>query len=147
MKIFIERSENDQYRVGSWVYITRTRNSTCPYYNLKRYLSLAKVTGDDYIFRASTRKRTGVVLRKGNKPLSYTAARETVMDAIDSIGLNKKLFGLHSLRRGGATPAARICVNDRLFKKHGRWRSENAKDGYVSEDLETRLYVTRNLGI
>ena len=54
---------------------------------------------------------------------------------------------MHSLRRGGETHSCRRGVHDRLFKKHGRWPSENVKDGYVSEDLETKLSVTRNLGI
>ena len=68
------------------------------------------------------------------------------MEAIQAIGLNRKLFGTHSFRRGGATHAAGHGISDRLFKKHGRWKSDNAKDGYVSEDMDTRLSVTRNLG-
>ena len=81
------------------------------------------------------------------KPIAYTSTRDTVMAAVQDIGLNRKLFGLHSFRRGGASEAARRGGPDRLFKKHGRWKSENAKDGYVSEDTETRLTVSRNLGI
>ena len=38
-------------------------------------------------------------------------------------------------------------VPDRLFKRHGRWRSENAKDGNVEDSLEERLRVSRSLGI
>jgi hypothetical protein len=38
-------------------------------------------------------------------------------------------------------------VPDRLFKVHGRWKSENANDGYVCEDLEKWLSVSKNLGI
>ena len=69
------------------------------------------------------------------------------MEAVQSIGLNRKLFELHSFRRRGATEAANQGCPDRLFKKHGGWKSNNAKDGYVSEDLEMRLSVSRNLGI
>ncbi|XP_033729279.1 uncharacterized protein LOC117318361 [Pecten maximus] len=43
-------------------------------------------------------------------------------------------FGLHSFRAGGASAAANHGIPDRLFKKHGRWRSETAKDGYVKDD-------------
>jgi pyocin large subunit-like protein len=39
------------------------------------------------------------------------------------------------LRSGGASQAANNNVIDRLFKAHGRWRSENAKDGYVKDSL------------
>ena len=57
------------------------------------------------------------------------------------------MFGLHSLRSGGASAAAAAGVEDRLFKKHGRWKSENAKDGYIKEALTQRLSVSKNLGI
>ncbi|XP_065939468.1 uncharacterized protein [Magallana gigas] len=59
----------------------------------------------------------------------------------------KKKFGLHSLRSGGATAAAAARVNDRIFKKHGRWKSETAKDSYVRETLSEKLSVSSNLGI
>jgi hypothetical protein len=48
-----------------------------------------------------------------------------------------KKFGLHSLRSGGATTCANLRISDRLFKKHGRRRSETAKDGYVKDSLPT----------
>ena len=38
-------------------------------------------------------------------------------------------------------------IADRLFKRHGRWASENAKDGYVKDDFNSRLSVTKSLGI
>jgi hypothetical protein len=47
-----------------------------------------------------------------------------------------KKFGLHSLRSGGATTCANLGISDRLFKKHGRWSSETAKDGYVKDSLQ-----------
>ena len=48
---------------------------------------------------------------------------------------------------GGASSAAAAGISDRLFKKHGRWRSEKAKDGYVRETIQEKLHVTKNLGI
>ena len=36
---------------------------------------------------------------------------------------------------------------DRLFKKHGRWRSDTAKDAYVKEKDEIKHSVSLNLGI
>jgi len=38
-------------------------------------------------------------------------------------------------------------VPDRLFKRHGHWKSENAKDGYIDDAVERRLFVTRQLGL
>ena len=40
-----------------------------------------------------------------------------------------------------------FAVPDRLFKRHGRWRSENAKDGYVKDSFNDLLFVSKNLGI
>jgi len=54
---------------------------------------------------------------------------------------------LHSLRRGGATAAANRGVNDRLFQKHGRWKSVGVKDGYVEDDLKNLLSVSLGLGL
>ena len=59
--------------------------------------------------------------------ISYTRAREIVLDAFSQLGFPAKLFGLHSLRSGGATAAANAGVNDRLFKRHGRWRSDKLR--------------------
>ena len=51
----------------------------------------------------------------------------------------------HSFQAGGATAAAAAQVPDRLFKRHGRWRSENAKDGYVKDPEAVQLGVSKNL--
>ena len=50
-----------------------------------------------------------------------------------------------SLCAGGATAAANAGVEDRLFKRHGRWKSASAKD-YVKVSVERRLEVTRQSG-
>jgi len=54
---------------------------------------------------------------------------------------------LHSLRSGGATAAANRGIPDRLFKRHGRWSSESAKDGYVKDSIDERLRVSQCLGL
>lgn len=82
-----------------------------------------------------------------NRPISYSRVRELFRTSLDKIDLDKSKFGLHSLGSGGATSAANNSVADRLFKTHGRWRSENAEDGYVQDDVRTKLSVSLNLGI
>ena len=79
--------------------------------------------------------------------MSYTRVREIFLHKFASIGLDPKSFGIHSLRAGGATTAANSGVPDRLFKRHGRWRSENAKDAYIKDDIKSRLAVSLNLGL
>ena len=73
--------------------------------------------------------------------------REIFREMLRAIGHNPDQFGLHSLRSGGATAAANSGVADRLFKRHGRWKSELAKDGYVKDSLCNRLQVSKGLGL
>jgi len=51
------------------------------------------------------------------------------------------------LRSGGATMAANNGVSDRMFQRHGRWKSVEAKDTYVDDDPEQRLSVSKFLGL
>lgn len=151
MIIFIAKSKTDCYRKGKSVYIAKLSTSLCPVNTLCTYLQEAKidVQSNMYIFRSLSylKKSDKFVLRNRNEKLSYTRARELVKSALQEIGEKEANFGLHSFRSGGATTAANYGISDRLFKIHGRWRSELAKDGYVSENLQKRLSVTKNLGI
>ncbi|XP_076113718.1 integrase/recombinase xerD homolog [Mytilus galloprovincialis] len=150
VKLFLEQSKADVYREGRDVVISKTGNNTCPVAMLEHYMKLAKISenSDEFIFRSLSycSKSDTYKLRK-NVPISYTRAREVLLNALETIGLDKKQFGLHSLRSGGATAAAAAGVEDRLFKKHGRWKSENAKDGYIKESIDNRLSVSKKLGI
>ena len=67
--------------------------------------------------------------------MSYTRTREIFLEAVQIMGLNKADYGLHSMRAGGATAAANKGIEDRLLKSHGRQRSENAKDGYILDNV------------
>ena len=77
----------------------------------------------------------------------YTTLREQFKTKMKYSGYQAEKFGIHSLRAGGALAAANAEVPDRLFKRHGRWQSENAKDGYIKDSLEKRLSVTKCLGL
>ena len=149
-KVFIQKSKTDSYREGKWVLIARTGKLTCPVSMLKRYLVKAnRADKDSFIFRSLNYFRScrQYKLKRTTKPLSYSRTREIVLEGLKEIGLNPKQFGLHSLRAGRTTSAANNGVPDRLFKRHGRWRWENAKDGYVKDDLRSLLSVSMSLGI
>lgn len=68
-------------------------------------------------------------------------------EAFVDIGLRKEDFGLHSLRSNGVTLATKKGLKDRLFKRYGIWKSENAKDRYIHDNLESLLVVTKSLGL
>ena len=79
--------------------------------------------------------------------LTYTRLRECFKEKLKAPGFTAEQFGQHSLRVGGTTAAANNGVPDRLFKRHGRWRSESAKDGYIKDSMEARMSVSENLGL
>ena len=82
-----------------------------------------------------------------SKGLSYTRLRELVLEAFKDIVPDISTIGTHSLRSGGATAAANAGIPDHLFKRHGRWSSGSAKDGYVKDSLSSRLSVSKALGV
>ena len=84
---------------------------------------------------------------KDSSVLSYSTLRDLFNTKVKQLGYPAEQFGLHSLRAGGASAAANPDVPDHLFKRHGRWKSENAKDGYVDDSVEKRLSVTKSLGL
>lgn len=71
--------------------------------------------------------------------------RELFHAKLEQLGYDKNQFSPHSLRAGGATAAAGIP--DRLFRRHGRWKSETAKDGYVKESEAALLSVSKGLNL
>lgn len=150
MRVFIERSKTDIYRNGAWVVIANTAKSTCPVRLTLRYFDSGQFPpeSNQFLFRPlKFLSKTGVYEFRNLSQLSYTRAREIVLSAFDSIGLPKQDYGLHSFRAGGASAAANANIGDRLFKRHGRWRSEKAKDGYVKDNIDSLLSVSRSLGI
>lgn len=57
-------------------------------------------------------------------------------------------LGTHSLRASGATAAANAeGVSDRCIKRHGRWKTDLAKDGYIDDPIEKKLFITRQLNL
>ena len=117
-----------QHKIDDYIYLAKTRKETCPVALLQLYLEKAGITSAGFIFCGLMEVKAGHKLRKVDKLISYTTLPHNVLTAIARIGLNTKLFGLHSMRRRGATYTANNRVSDCLFKKLGRWASEGAKD-------------------
>ena len=162
MLIFIESSKTDQYRDGAWFPISRTNNSSCPVANLERYAELAEITFEEssHLFEGITFKKGRNILNSSclkysrvrernilnSSCLKYSRVRELAKEAFAEF-IDPNIIGVHSLRAGGASAAANAGIPDRLFKRHGRWMSDKAKDRYIKDNLEERLKVSRSLGI
>lgn len=149
MTILIERSKTDQLREGTNLIIARTHTALCPVQMLRNWLNLFDdMPSNSYIFRAFYKNKAGNLLFKStNKPIAYSTVRDKLKKSLEKIGLDSKKYGMHSLRSGAASAAANSGINDRLFKRHGRWRSDKAKDGYIKDDLAHLLSVSQNLGL
>ena len=148
LRIRIGRSKTDQLRQGDEVLIARTSSRTCPVAILESYMKQTGMSWDDhrFLFRPIQKTKRGEMLRESGQ-ISYSCLRDLFRKNLDCLGFSSGDFGLHSLRAGGASAAANAKVPDRLFKRHGRWKSENAKDGYVKDDVERRLEVSKSLGL
>ena len=147
MSVFIESSKTDKYRDGAWILISRTGTFLCPVLNVERYLQWAGILCDSDVFLFShlTATKNGYVLRKDGKHLSYSNLRTLFLEAFKPHVSDINRYCLHSLRAGGATEACNRGIPDRMFKRHGRWLSDSAKDGYVKDSVEERLKVSRSL--
>ena len=62
-----------------------------------------------------------------------------LLGRLNTLGYPADQFGIYSLRAGGATAAAGSGVPDKLFKRHGRWKSDTAKDGYVEDSVQAEV--------
>lgn len=149
VKIIIRCSKTDQYHFGNEVLLSKLESDTCPLFTFRKYASMSNLDlkSDFFAFRPIVRNASGCKLIHVNKKLSYTTTRERLVARLREVCGPGPNLGLHSLRAGGASAAANAGIRDRYFKRHGRWKSENAKDGYVADSLEARLSVSRSLGL
>ena len=147
-RIIIPKSKNDQYRDGSEILLSELDSIACPVKALRKYIEVSNVNlhSNDYLFKGMYRNSKGVGLRKQQKKLSYTRTREILISRLREVVSSKFNLGLHSLRAGGATAAANSGVNDRCWRRHGRWRSD-AANGYIKDTLASRLSVSKSLGL
>lgn len=151
-EIFVEKSKTDVLRDGNVVVIAKTGNSTCPVELLLRYLHKAEILpgSDEFIFRSVhfCKRQKRHVLRKDKlKPMSYSNVRDHFKCRFAEMGFDPSLFGLHSFRSGAATASVHRASSERLWQRHGRWKSVTARDGYVKDSLKDRLSVSLNLGL
>ncbi|XP_077977463.1 integrase/recombinase xerD homolog [Glandiceps talaboti] len=148
-RLNITHSKTDQYRQGNSVVIAKVGSFACQFALLQRYSTAASINFciSDFLFKPVVRSKSVCKLVGKNKKLSYTRARETIVSRLREVCGASRVLGLHSLRAGGATAAANAAIGDRCWKRHGRWKSDTAKDGYIEDSLEHRLEVTQKSSV
>ena len=127
--------------------LAKSDSVSCPFHLLNRYVSATNLDLSSSLpfFRSLHFHNVTSSYSLRSTGMSYTRTREIVLQAFAELGYPRHLFGLHSLRAGGASAAANAGVSDRLFKRHGRWKSDRAKYGYIKDSLESLLSVSKSL--
>ena len=120
--IFIKKSKTDQLRESRAVVIAETRSSTCPCYLLMAYMSKTHRAGnsEEYLFRPISSSENRKRLVSLNKPISYSAYRDSFKKSFPDIVPDISGFSTHSTRSGGATLAANSVVSEKNIQRHSR---------------------------
>ena len=149
MVIQVQKSKNDQLRRGNKVVISELSSSACPVSLLKRYLDKFRIPPNsrDLNFKPISKGRGSCKLVFPHKPISRSYIRDGLRRDLKNIGVDPSKFGPHSLRSGGASSTANNGINDRIFQRHGRWKSAEAKNIYVDDSIELRFTVSKRLGL
>eukprot|EP00117_Sycon_ciliatum_P009518 scpid21935/ scgid11781/ Integrase/recombinase xerD homolog len=142
--VFLEVRKNDQLRHGNWIFIARSKGEACPVHLLEELVARGGHLQQSPLFGKISQHRGKKVIRG---QMSYSRARELVRCAVSRVGEDPNVYGLHSLRSGGATAAAAAGIPDRLIQRQGGWRSEKSMRMYFSESLPNMLRVSRCLAV
>ena len=150
MLIMVVSSKMDQAAKGATVMIAANASdlSMCPVRRLRQYLRMREQAGikSEFVFcthegeAMANSTPCGIVQRQVENANEVALEREGVQEKWGPA----KLYGSHSLRRGGVTEARRSGVDMLEIQRHGRWKSA-AVWGYVGPTVEQRLGVTREL--
>lgn len=119
VRVYVPTSKTDQGGQGAWVFMADAGGVINPVRALKRLHAAMEHPQTGHVFAAAQ--------HKPNTPLSTTTMNVRLRAALRRAGINEgalHLFGMHSLRRGGATDAAAAGVPVRLIMLQGRWKSD-----------------------
>ena len=125
MAEFFQSRKNDQFREGSWMFVSRWKGALYPFALTEQLLDQGQQT--------QLVPLVGRIRSLGEKQvirdtMAYSRARESVRTALVSVGENPNRYGQHSLRSGGVSVAAAAGLPDRLIQHHGGWKRENGDE-------------------
>ena len=146
MAITIPKCKNDQSREGNIIHIAELSSKYRPVLNTAMYIHSLGLLPDHYLVCKLAKTKSG------HNPIgSYKMSDSYIRKHFNSLVKvhlpNAENISPHSLRSGGASAAAENGVSDRMISKHGRWKSEGARNGYIKDSLRNRLSVSKNLGL
>ncbi|CAI7894846.1 unnamed protein product, partial [Closterium sp. NIES-53] len=147
MWLLIPYSKTDQEGKGTWIPVAASAGPYCAVRCTREFIRIAGLTNMPHgpLIRVFNKRAQA---SPHDKSPSYPTIRSWCLEACRKAGLDSTHIGTHSFRKGAATAAAALGIPDRLFKRMGRWRSDGAKDLYVTTsqdqliDLSTQLQDT-----
>jgi hypothetical protein len=159
MEIFLETRKNDVLREGSVIVFVAGTGWRCPMQWTKWLINKVGLSGHVRLFQRfdgmqarwkpeTARTTYGKVPGHVGEAMLYDQLQRLVLGGVaKEMGLSYEQvvsdFGTQSMRSGGATLVAAAGVPDRVFQRHGGWRSVGCKNIYVQDSLEERLSVTK----
>ena len=109
---------------------------------LRRYAQLSGDSFDftEFVFRSLSKGKSGICSLRAGSKLLYSRARELFIEKFKAIGLDTKLYGLHSLRIGGASAAANNDLPDHVIKSTCRLKSNKFLISRQKSKIRFRSY-------
>jgi integrase len=130
--VVVRKSKTDQYSENATIVIGGCPgNRLCPVAWYRLHTS--KRLDSPFMFHK--------VAKGAGQKLATGTPNHTVKRWLEKIGVSATGFGSHSLRRGGATAAAKAKVQMHVIKRHGRWASD-AVYLYIVDGIEEQLGVS-----
>jgi hypothetical protein len=117
--LLVESSKTDQAAQGQFVFLHAHEDpSICPVRCLQRLAAAtpSRLSGPIFTIHQHT-----------SQQLQKSTMLTRLHRRLQQLGEPSSLFGLHSLRSGGATAAAHNEVPERLIKIQGRWVSDTVR--------------------
>ena len=146
MAITIPKCKNDQSREGNIIHIAELNSKYCPVLNTAMFIHSLGLLPEHYLVCKLARTKSGHN-PIGSYKMSDSYVRKHFKNLVSLHLPEAENISPHSLRSGGASAAAENGVPDRMISKHGRWKSEGARNGYIKDSLCNRLSVSKNLGL
>lgn len=106
LRVFVSRAKNDVYPEDNYVYIKRLGSKYCPVALLERYMSVGDIdlSCTAALFRPVRLFKSSNTYKLYGTKLSYTRCWEIFKNCLNDVGLDNKLYVLHSLRLGAVPP-------------------------------------------
>lgn len=154
LTIRIPKRKNDQFRQGSVIRLAAGTSAACPMRLARLLVGLILHHGGSQFSplfqRMSLYGGAQCATWVNGRGWSYAQASRCVLREIAiSLGISVRrcrlLYGLHSLRSGGASRAAALGVRGAVLQEHGGWRDARSMQVYIKRPLSVALDVSKRM--